>query len=280
MRLLPNLSARIGAVLVGSIGIMAIISLLWTPMAPAAVAVHQKLAGPGEYGYWLGSDALGRDLLSRIMVGSRTSLKVALLGTLLATTLGVTLGGVATMTMNRVLEDVIMRAADVVIAFPAILVALILTVRLGPGTEAVVLGIVVWFTPAVARLTRGAGKQILGRDFVLAARAYGRPNWYIFVRHVLPNMFGLIIVQATVMAGVGILIEAALAFLGLGAQPPTPSWGGILKDAQPYLVTHPLLAIWPGSAIILSVLGLNLLGDGVRDLMDPRLSNRVQRASA
>lgn len=165
-----------------------------------------------------------------------------------------------------------MRGADVVFAFPAVLIAILLSASLGKSVWSAALGIAAAVVPTVVRVTRSAALQVLETDYVHAAVAYGRGFWFIFVRHVLPNIGAVLIVQATIAFGLAILIEASLAYLGIGAQPPTPSWGRMLLDSQAYLNSEPMLAIWPGMAIALSVLAFNQLGDGLRDVLDPKLS--------
>jgi peptide/nickel transport system permease protein len=244
-RLPPSLLA--GALLVGLVIATAVVSFVWTPASPTHVAVTERFAGPGEHGHALGSDQFGRDVLSMLMVGARNTLFVGVVAVGIAVVLGVPLGGVAAL-------------------------------RQGWLEELVAIGLA--FTPVFARLVRGAGLQVLAQDYVTAARTFGSSAAGLFWRHLLPNVANVLIVQATVAFALAILAEAALSYLGLGAQPPTPSWGRMLNDAQSYLSQSPLLALWPGVAIALSVLGFNLLGDGLRDLLDPKLQPREPEALA
>jgi peptide/nickel transport system permease protein len=264
----------VGAGLVILLVLTALVSFVWTPQDPNAVDVEARLQGVGTPGHILGTDQFGRDVLSQLMAGSRNSLYVGIVGTAVALLVGTALGGIAAVRRGW-LEGLIIRASDVVLAFPGILVAVVLSAKLGPGNEAAVIAIAIWFTPIVARVTRASANQVFEYSFVLAARAYGRSRAFVMVRHVLPNIASVLIVQATVMFALAILVEAALAFLGLGAQAPASSWGRMINDAQGFVATQPLLAVWPGLAIMLSVLGFNLLGDGLRDALDPKLRRRT-----
>lgn len=250
----------------------ALVSFVWTPFDPELVAADKRLLGLGERGHVLGTDQFGRDLLSQIMVGSRTALFVGILAVTIAILIGIPLGGLAAARRGWV-EDVVMRFSDVIYAFPPVLLAILLVAAVSPGTASAMVAIGIAYIPIVARVTRGASLSIFERDYVAAARTYGRGKTFIFVRHVLPNIASVLIVQMTILFSLAILAEAALSFLGIGTQPPTPSWGRSLRDAQTFVGISPRLAIWPGLAIALTVLGFNLLGDGVRDALDPRLES-------
>lgn len=167
-------------------------------------------------------------------------------------------------------QNPLSRLTDLGVALPGILVALVLATAIGPGNTAAIIAIIVWFIPVVARVTIGPAKQILAREFVEAAHAYGRRRWYVLLRHVLPNIAPLVIVQASIMFASAILIEAALSYLGVGAQRPTPSWGRMLFEGQSFIDTAPTLMVFPGIAIVIAVLGFNLLGDGLRTVLDPQ----------
>lgn len=262
-----------GFLLVATVVATAIVSFVWTPHDPTFVDSSKPLLPLGSDGHPLGTDQFGRDLLSQIMVGSRTALFVGILAVAIAIAIGIPLGGFAAAKRGWV-EEVVMRTADVVYAFPPVLLAILLVARLRPGTASAMIAIGIAYVPIVARVTRGASLSIFQRDYVAAARAYGRSSAYIFRRHVLPNIASVLIVQATILFALAILAEAALSFLGIGTQPPTASWGRSLRDAQTFLVVTPRLAIWPGLAIAFTVLGFNLLGDGIRDALDPRLEGR------
>ena len=267
----PNLI--IGATLVGLVVVTAIVSYLWTPFDPEQVNVADRFLGVGEAGHLLGTDQFGRDIASQLMVGARNTLFVGVLAVGIAIVVGIPLGAVAAVRRGW-WEETVMRFSDLMFAFPAVLLAILLVAVFGPSTTSAMVAIGLAYVPIVARVTRGASLPVLERDFVLAARGYGRRRAFIFVRHVLPNIASVLIVQATVLFALAILAEAALSFLGIGTQPPTPSWGRSLNDAQTFISVAPTLALWPGLAIALSVLGFNLLGDGLRDALDPRLEVR------
>ena len=266
-----NLGLGLGIVL--TVVVVAIVSFVWTPFDPEHIDASKRLLGVGEQGHLLGTDQFGRDMFSSIMVGARTALFVGILAVGIAVLIGIPIGGFAAARRGWV-EDVVMRASDVVYAFPPVLLAILLVAVVSPGTGSAMVAIGIAYVPIVARVTRGAALSIFQLDFVTAARSYGRGNAYIFVRHVLPNIASVLIVQMTILFALAILAEAALSFLGIGTQPPTPSWGRSLRDAQTFLQLSPRLAIWPGVAIAVTVLGFNLLGDGLRDALDPRLEVR------
>ncbi|HEY0581019.1 MAG TPA: ABC transporter permease [Chloroflexota bacterium] len=263
----------VGGFLVGLLVLMALLSVVWTPSDPTHVEVTQRFKGPGQ-GSVLGTDQVGRDVLSRIMAASFNTLRIGIFTVLIALLLGVPLGGAAALYRGR-LEDGIMRLSDVVLAFPAILLALLFAAVFRPSAESAMAAIGIALVPVFARVVRGAGLQVLSQDYVTIVRTYGGSNAWIFARHLLPNVSSVLIVQATVAFAVAILAEAALSYLGLGTPPPTPSWGRMLSESQTYLNQAPLLAFWPGASIALAVLGFNLLGDGLRDLLDPKLVERV-----
>lgn len=265
-RLSPRLVA--GSAIVGLLVAMALVSLVWTPASPTRMAIAQKLKPPLEAGL-LGTDQFGRDVLSILMVGAQNSLSVAALAVLLGSVGGTLVGVLAAACRGRV-EELVMRACDVVFAFPPIVSAMMLGALLGPGRTTAIVAIAVFMVPVFARVTRSTALQIWSRDYILAARGAGKGSVGITFAHVLPNIASQIVVQVTIQLGLAILTEAGLSFLGLGAPPPTPSWGRMLADAQVQMAAAPWLAIVPGTTIALAVLGLNLLGDGLRDLLDPR----------
>ncbi|HXM55821.1 MAG TPA: ABC transporter permease [Candidatus Dormibacteraeota bacterium] len=273
----PSLAA--GAVLVGLVILTALVSFAWTPGSPTHVVIADRFAGPGQRGHLLGSDQFGRDVLSMLMVGARNTLLVGVVAVGIAVALGVPLGGLAALRRGW-LEELVMRTGDLLLAFPALLLAILFAAVFRPGIVTAMVAIGIAFTPVFARLVRGSGLQVMAQDYVTAARTFGSSSPAIFWRHLLPNVANVLIVQATVAFALAILAEAALSYLGLGTQPPTPSWGRMLNDAQAYLGQSPLLALWPGLAIALAVLGFNLLGDGLRDLLDPRLRLREPEARA
>ncbi len=262
----------IGGVLTLLLLLAAALSYLWTPHSVYEIDMDARLLGPNAR-HWLGTDAFGRDIVSLLLVGARASILVGVIAVGIGLAVGAALGLLASARRGWV-EEAIMRVSDFGFAFPAILSAIMLTAVYGPGIVNAIVAIGIYNIPTFARITRAAANAVWSRDYVLAARASGKGKWSITWQHVLPNILAVLIVQATIRFAVAILAEAALSYLGLGTQPPQPSWGRMLAEAQTLMFQSPLLAVWPGVAIALSVLGLNLLGDGLRDLLDPRLSRR------
>jgi peptide/nickel transport system permease protein len=263
----------VGSILVSLVVLTALLALFWTPGDPQHVEVSNRFKGPGGTNL-LGTDQVGRDVLSRIMAGASNTLRIGIVTVVIALLIGVPLGGVAALYRGP-LEDLIMRFSDVLLAFPAILLALLFAAVFRPTAETAMAAIGIALIPVFARVVRGAGLQVLQQDYVTIVRTYGGSNIWIFFRHLLPNVSSVLIVQATVAFAVAILAEAALSYLGLGTPPPAPSWGRMLSESQTYLTQAPLLAVWPGASIAIAVLGFNLLGDGLRDLLDPKLVERV-----
>ena len=261
---------RVGAVLVAIVVGLALLSYLWTPHSPTELDIPHKLQPP-SVSHWLGTDSLGRDIATLIIVGSRVSIAVGLIAVGIGIAFGVALGLLAAVQRGWV-EEVVMRLADFTFAFPALLSAIMLTAIYGPGLVTSIVAIGIFNIPVFARITRASALVVRSREFVTAARALGKGEWRITIEHVLPNIAAILIVQATIQFALAILAEAALSYLGLGTQPPTPSWGRMLNEAQQQLFQAPQLAVYPGVAIALTVLGLNLLGDGLRDVFDPRLA--------
>ena len=269
-RALQHRSFVLGAVLTALLIAAALLSFVWTPGSAYDMNMDAALQ-PVSAQHWLGTDAYGRDVASQILIGARASIAVGLIAVGIGLALGVVLGLIAAARRGWV-EEVIMRLADFTFAFPALLSAIMLTAVFGPGMVNAVIAIGIFNIPTFARITRASANAIWARDYVMAARACGQSRTATTLRHVLPNIAAVLVVQATIQFALAILAEAALSYLGLGTQPPQPSWGRMLSEAQTLMFQVPLLAVWPGVAIALSVLGLNLLGDGLRDLLDPRLS--------
>jgi peptide/nickel transport system permease protein len=263
------LSLVLGGALVAVFVGVAFLSFFWTPYDPKAISVPDRLLSPGSPGYPFGTDKLGRDVVTQLMLGARNSLYVSVMSTTVALTVGALFGLLVAGAGPR-WQGTLTRTADVGLALPGILVALVVATKLGPGNTTAILAIIVWFVPVAARVTIGPARQVLALDYVEAAYAYGRSRRFVLFKHVLPNIAPLLIVLASVMFAAAILIEAALAFLGVGVQPPTPSWGRFLNEAQPLLDAAPSLMYFPGLAIVLTVLGFNLLGDGLRTVLDPQ----------
>jgi peptide/nickel transport system permease protein len=250
----------------------ATLSLVWTPWSPYEIDLALKLQGSDAH-HWLGTDPFGRDVLSLLLVGARNSLLVGVIAVGMGLTIGTSLGLLAAARRGWV-EELIMRLADFSFAFPAVLSAIMMTAVFGAGIVNAIVAIGIFNIPTFARITRASANSVWAREYVLAARACGKGPWRITLDHILPNIMSVLIVQATIQFALAILAEAALSYLGLGTQPPQPSWGRMLAEAQTLLFQAPLLAVYPGLAIAISVLGLNLLGDGLRDLMDPRLARK------
>ena len=263
-------SFLIGAVLTLTVVATALLSFAWTPRPPTQMAILDRLKPP-SVANWFGTDQFGRDVFSMIMVGARNSLAVGLGAVGFGMVVGTALGLLAAMRRDGLIDHLIMRAADFTHAFPAVLTAIMITAAAGPGMLNAVIAIGVLNLPYFARLARGSALQIWTKDFIQAARGHGLSNWQITMRHVLPNIAGTITVQATIQFALAVLAEAGLSYLGLGTQPPNPSWGRMLNEAQTYLAVQPWLAVFPGAAIAVTVLGFNLLGDGLRDALDPRV---------
>jgi peptide/nickel transport system permease protein len=267
---------RVGAVLVALVVGLALLSFVWTPYPPSELDIPHKLRPPSA-AHCLGTDSLGRDIVSLLIAGSRVSIAVGVIAVGIGVVVGVVLGLVAAVRRGWV-EELVMRLSDFTFAFPALLSAIMLTAIYGPGLVTSIVAIGIFNIPVFARITRASALVVRAREFVTAARALGKSEWRITIEHVLPNIAAILIVQATIQFALAILAEAALSYLGLGTQPPTPSWGRMLNEAQQQLFQAPQLAVYPGVAIALTVLGLNLLGDGLRDVFDPRLVRRELRA--
>jgi ABC-type dipeptide/oligopeptide/nickel transport system permease subunit len=268
-RLLARPPAAIGLILAVSVILTAVLSPVIAPYPPNA-SDFKALLSPPSASHLFGTDELGRDVLSRIMWGARASMQAGVLATLLAVAVAVPIGLLSGYYRGWS-DTVVMRATDGLLAFPALIIAVGLAAILGPSLLNATLAIGIVQSPKLARITRGEVVSLREENFVAAAIADGAPDRSVIFRHILPNTMNVLLVQATVILPFAILSEATLSFLGLGVQPPTPSWGVMLTAAQPYLGTAPWLAIAPGLAILVTTLSFNLLGDGLRDVLDPRL---------
>ncbi len=293
---LKSPSFVIGLMLTLIFSIGAIVSFVWTPFDVTILEIGNKLKCPpfqntiaswnfpsvdnnwfGTWACnsnpqnWFGTDHFGRDMFSMILVGARTSIAVAFIAVGIGMAIGVPLGLAAAAKTGSMIDELIMRTNDLVLAFPALLIAILITAVYGASATNAIIAIGIFNIPVFARLTRGAALSLWTREFVLAARVAGKGAPLISIEHILPNIMNLLIVQSTIQFSLGILAEAGLSYVGLGVQPPIPSWGRMLSDAQTMIYFAPHMALLPGVAIILTVLGLNLMGDGLRDVFDPKL---------
>ena len=256
--------------------IMATVSYFWQPFDVTELNISNRLK-PMSLTHPLGTDHFGRDMLSMIMVGARTSIAVAFVAVSIGVLFGVPLGLFAATWRGSFIDDSVMRFNDLIFAFPSLVIAILITAIAGPSAFNAIIAIGVFNIPVFARVSRGAALSLWQREFILSARVAGKTGLRISIEHILPNLMHILIVQATIQFSLGILAEAGLSYVGLGAQPPTPSWGRMLADAQTMVSLTPRLAIVPGVAIIITVLGLNLLGDGLRDAFDPKLRGSIKK---
>lgn len=264
-----NRLSLIGSLIVVSLVLAALAAPLLGLPSPVKLNVPQRFLPPGP-GHWFGTDQLGRDVLSRVVYGARVSLAASLLTMLAAGLTGVSIGIGAGVGTARI-SGVIMRLMDLLMSFPPLLLAVAVAAALGTGTRSIIIALSVVYLPRIVRVTRGIALTVVAQEYIVAAQALGSPRWRLVLRTVLPNCLSVVVVQLSLYFAEVLLAEAALSFLGLGEPPPTPTWGNILHDSQKYIRNAPWIAIFPGCAIALSVLGLNLFGDAVRDAMDPRL---------
>ncbi|MFB9222950.1 ABC transporter permease [Paracoccus cavernae] len=263
----------LGGALAGVAILAALLSLIWTPYPVTQLAIADKLKPPSA-SHWLGTDHFGRDILSMVMVGARVSIAVALVAVGIGILAGVPLGLIAAARRGSWLDDLIMRGNDLVFAFPSLVIAILITSVFGPSATNAIIAIGIFNIPVFARITRAAAMPLWTLDYIRAAEVAGKGPARISLEHILPNVANLLIVQGTIQFSLGILAEAGLSYVGLGAQPPTPSWGRMLAESQTMVTLAPHVAIIPGLCIVVTVLGLNLLGDGLRDALDPRLRER------
>lgn len=272
-RFARNRLALVGLVIVVALCLTAIFADFLMPRDPTLQNLADKRTPPGAQ-YLLGADEFGRDILSRLILGSRVALTVAFVAVGIALGLGAALGTAAGY-LGGWVDEAIMRFSDMMLAFPYLLLAIAIVAALGPGVLNTTLAVGIWATPTFARIVRSAVLSIKEREFIQAARALGSPTWRLIWRHLVPNFASPVIVYATLNMSNVIMMEAALSFLGLGVQPPQPSWGLMIASGRDFLRQAPHIATMPGLAIMLAVLGFNLLGDGLRDALDPKLKNRI-----
>ncbi|RYF80881.1 MAG: ABC transporter permease [Comamonadaceae bacterium] len=264
--------ALLGLLLTGAMVLIACLALVWTPRNPLVLNLAQRFSSPGSTGFPLGSDEFGRDVLSRLMAGAASSMGIALLTVLFAVLVGGTVGILSGYFRGWV-DRIVMTFNDALLAFPGILLALGLLVVLGSGRSGIVLALGLAYVPSVVRVVRGATLSLRENAFIEASRVMGHGELYTMWRHVLPNCIAPLTVLATSMFGWVLLSESALSFLGLGAPPPAPSWGNMLAGGRAFMAQAPWLGILPGLCISLTLLGINLLGDALRDRLDPRMRN-------
>ncbi len=269
-RLVRRRGAMVGLAVIILVILVAAFAPLVAPYDPAAQSWSAVRKAPSA-AYWLGTDEVGRDLLSRIIFGARASLSAGVISVGIAIAIGVPLGLLAGYA-GGLADGLISRITDAMLACPFLILAIALAAFLGPSLTNAMIAIGVTATPIFVRLTRGQVLSVKAEDYVEAARAVGNPHWRIAFRHILPNVLPALLVQATLTIATAVIAEASLSFLGLGQQPPAPSWGSMLNAAQRFLVNAPWMAVWPGLAIFVTVLSFNLLGDGLRDALDPRSS--------
>lgn len=262
-----NLNFRCGVVLTAVVVLTAAISLVWTPYEANTMNPGHRLEAP-SFRHMLGTDQYGRDVMSRVMVGAVNSIIVGLATVAIGMIAGVALGLIAAY-FGKWADESIMRFSDLLFGFPAVLTAILISAIWGPSVGNVMVAIGIFYIPVFARLTRAVALTLWGREFIDAARTSGASEWAITVRHVLPNLMSPLIIQVTIQFAVAILAEAGLSYLGLGTQPPHASWGRMLYEAQTFMEISPWMSIFPGIAIAWTVLGFNLLGDGIRDNLDP-----------
>ena len=268
-QLWKNRLSLAGSLIVVSLVLIALAAPFLGLSNPVKLNIPQRFLSPGP-GHWFGTDQLGRDVLSRVVYGARVSLMASVL-TMIAAGLPGVLLGIAAGVSSSWISGLIMRFMDLLMSFPPLLLAVAVAAALGTGTRSIIIALGVVYLPRIVRVTRGIALSVVAQEYILAARALGSPRRRLILRTVLPNCLSVVVVQLSLYFAEVLLAEAALSFLGLGEPPPTPTWGNVLQDSQKYIRNAPWIAIFPGCAIALSVLGLNLFGDAVRDAMDPSL---------
>lgn len=269
-------TGRFGILIVLLVLVTAVVSLVWTPFDPAAVDARERWSDP-SWPHVLGTDNSGRDIASLLMAGARTTVIVAIGAGVVASVLGIALAALGSLTARWVRESVAV-LVDILIAFPVLIIAMMISAVWGGSLAVVIWAVGIGFGVNVARVTRPELRRVLHSDYVLAGRASGLTTWQNLTRHLLPNVAPVFIVQLSWGMAVAVLAEAGLSYLGFGAPVTQPSWGVLLSDLQAYIAVHPLTVVWPGLAITVTVLGLNLLGDALREAADPTLSERAPSA--
>lgn len=269
-------TSRFGMIVIAAVALTALVGVFWLPFDPKSVDIANRWATPG-WPHVLGTDGSGRDIASLLMAGARTTVWVAVGAGVIATLLGLALAALGALTA-RVVRETVAVLVDILIAFPVLLIAMMISAVWGGSLWVVIVSVGIGFGVNIARVTRPELRRVLHSDFVMAGRASGLSPRQNLWRHLLPNVAPVFIVQLSWAMAVAVLAEAGLSYLGFGAPPTEPSWGLLLAELQSYISVHPLTVVWPGLAITLTVLGLNLLGDGLREATDPTLSRRVAAA--
>jgi peptide/nickel transport system permease protein len=264
-----NASAVAGCIIIAAMVFMAVFASLLSPYDPIRISLAERLKPPSGV-HFFGTDELGRDILSRIMHGARISLRIGVLVVLIAGGLGALTGAISGYVGQRV-DNLIMRVMDVILSFPPLVLALALAAAMGPDLNNAILAVAFVMIPKFARLVRGEALAVKERQFIAAARAAGAKRLWIILHHILPNCLASVIVLATLVLGEAILIAASLSFIGLGAQPPTPEWGAMVSVGRKFLMDQWWYATFPGLFILVTVIGFNILGDALRDILDPRI---------
>jgi peptide/nickel transport system permease protein len=264
-----NKTSVVGLFMAFCVVIIALISPWISPYDPISQDMNVQHAPP-SWAHPFGTDSYGRDQLSRILWGSRVSLVVGILSVFLAMTAGIPLGMIGGY-KGRMIDNLVLRFIDIFMSFPIVILGLLVLAVMGPGLMKIVIAIGVALTPRIARLARGSTLSIKGKEYIEAARAVGQNDGKIMMIHILPNIFGDILVMGTLWVATSIIVEASLSFIGLGVRPPTPSWGAMIRDGLDQLTNAPWLSIFPGLAIFVSVFSFNLIADGLRDISDPKL---------
>ncbi|WP_439579618.1 ABC transporter permease [Elioraea sp.] len=267
-RLLRTPQGAVGLALVALVLVIALAGPALAPYSPEALSPLRRYRPPGPE-FWLGTDQLGRDILSRLLAGARATVLLAMLATVLGTLAGALIGTTSAYLGGRI-DEAVMRTVDAVMALPSLLLALLIVSVLGRGAENAVLAIAVAFTPGMARITRSVALAVRRQDYVSAAIARGEGTAYIVLREMLPNVIAPIVVEMSIRVAFAVMLFATLSFLGLGAQPPASEWGLMVSEARRFMHLSPWMILWPALAIALVAIGFNLLGDGLRDALNPR----------
>ena len=280
MNKLP-LNFKVGLILTSIFVFMAALSFVWTPYDVTDLDISAKFLAP-NFQHLFGTDHFGRDVFSMVMVGARNAIAVSLVAVGIGMAIGVPLGlwsAATRMNGQGLMDETLMRGNDLIFAFPSLLMAIMITAVFGPGAINAIISIGIFNIPVFARMTRGAALGVWSREYIMAARVSGKGMMRISYEHILPNILNILIVQATIQFSIAIIAEAALSYVGLGTQPPMPSLGRMLNEAQTMIFFAPWLGFVPGGAIVTMVIGLNLLGDGLRDFVDPKLRIRAAQTN-